>query len=69
MAMRTISNRWKMFTFFKMTYKTGTLCDSYVLSLNDLGMTAGALESLPSFQVLEMNLVVEADFLIIHFSF
>jgi len=58
-----------MFAFFKMTDETGTLSDGDVLSLNDLGMTACALELFTSFEVFEVDFVVERHFVELDDSF
>jgi hypothetical protein len=58
-----------MFTFFEVTDETGTLCDCNVFSLHDLGVTACALELFPSFEIFEVNFVVECDFVELDLSF
>jgi len=58
-----------MLTFFEVTDETGTLGDSDVFSLNDLGMTACALELFPSFEIFEVDFVVECDFVELDLSF
>jgi hypothetical protein len=58
-----------MLAFFEMADKTGAVGDSYVLSLNDLGMAACAAELFASLQVGEMNFVVKNDFVEIYLPF
>ena len=58
-----------MIAFFEMADKTGAFRDRDVFSLHDLGMTARALELFSSFEVFEMDLVVERDFVEHHLAF
>jgi hypothetical protein len=58
-----------LIAFFEMTDKTGTLRDRYMFALNDLRMTARALELFSSFEVFEMDRVVECDIVEHHLAF
>jgi hypothetical protein len=57
-----------MLTFFEMTDETGTLGNSDVFTLNDLGMAACALKLFPSFEILKMDFVVKRDFVEQHLA-
>jgi hypothetical protein len=50
-----------MLTFLEVTDKTGALGNSYVFTLDDLRVAARALEFFPSFEILEMDFVIERD--------
>jgi hypothetical protein len=55
--------------FFEMTNKTGTLRDRDVFSLNDLGVAACALKFFSSFEVFEVDFVIEGDLVELYLSF
>jgi hypothetical protein len=48
-------------TFLEVTYKTGALGNGDVFTLDDLRMAARALEFFPSFEILEVDFVIERD--------
>jgi hypothetical protein len=62
MAVSAFGNTGIKFALFEMTYETGAFRDSDVLTLNNLRMTACALELLSAFEIRKMNCVVENDF-------
>jgi hypothetical protein len=57
-----------MLAFLEVTDKTGALGNGYVFALDDLRVAACALEFFPSFEVLEMNFVVERDLVKLHLT-
>jgi len=58
-----------MITFLKVTDKAGAFCNSNMLPLNNLGMTARAAELLPSFEISEVNFMVKGNPLELHLPF
>jgi hypothetical protein len=58
-----------MLAFLEVTDKAGTLRDRDVLSLNDLGVAAGALKFFSSFEVFEVDFMIESDLVELHLSF
>jgi len=58
-----------MLAFFKVADKTGTFSDIDVFSLHDLRMTTCALELFPSFEIFEVDRVVECNLVEHHLSF
>jgi hypothetical protein len=58
-----------MLAFFEMTDETGALSDRDVFSLNDLRVTACALELFSSFEILKMDLMVKRDLIEQHPAF
>jgi hypothetical protein len=58
-----------MLAFLEVTDKAGTLRDRDVFSLHDLGVAAGALEFFSSFEVFEVDFVIEGNLVELHLSF
>jgi hypothetical protein len=52
-----------VFARLEMADETAALCDRDVISLDDLGMTARTAQLLPSTEILQVDFVVEDDFL------
>lgn len=63
MAVATLSDLGIMLALFEVANKTAAFCDRDVFTLDDLGMAARAPELFSSLEVLQVNLVVEHDFL------
>jgi hypothetical protein len=58
-----------MLAFFEMTNETGALGNRDVFTLDDLGVAACTLELFASFEVLEMDFMVERDLVERHLAF
>ncbi len=69
MAVRAFINFGEMLAFFEMANETRTFCDCDVFTLDDLGVTAGALELLSSSEIGKVDFVIENNLFKFDLSF
>jgi hypothetical protein len=69
MTVGTFADLGIMLALFEMADKTCAFSDSYVFTLDNLGMTACAPELFASFQVREVNFVVKNNFIKFNLAF